>query len=179
MSDPTIVSFSAEDIESHLAALGALLVACVEDGASVSFVMPLTRPEAVAFWRDKILSSVREGESLLLVAQVAGRIAGVVQLAHKLSPNQPHRAEVNKLLVHPDFRRRGLARRLMERLEGEARALGKTLLVLDTRTGDKAEPLYSSLGFETVGSIPYFAVDPHDPTKVDATTVMYKRLEGG
>lgn len=178
MSDLSIAALTAEELEGCLPELGVLLLACVEDGASVSFVLPLTPGEATDFWRGKVLPSVREGGSILLVARIEGRIAGVVELAHKLPPNQPHRAEVNKLLVHPDFRRRGLARKLMLRLEEEARTLGKTLLVLDTRTGDKAEPLYTLLGFETVGQIPHFAVDPHDPGKVDATTVMYKRLEG-
>lgn len=177
MCDENISLWDGEKLESDLAALGDLLHACVVAGASVSFVMPFSRGEATAFWRDKVLPSVKTGGSHLLVAEVAGRVAGVVQLSTDLPPNQPHRAEVNKLLVHPDFRRRGLARRLMTRLEEEAKALNKTLLVLDTRTGDKAEPLYSAMGFETVGQIPHFAVDPHDPAKIDATTVMYKRLD--
>jgi ribosomal protein S18 acetylase RimI-like enzyme len=80
------------------------------------------------------------------------------------------------LLVHPDFRRRGIARRLMQAAEAQAVQMGRSLLTLDTRSGDSAEPLYASLGYVTVGQIPGFSRDPHDAAKLDATTIMYKRI---
>jgi ribosomal protein S18 acetylase RimI-like enzyme len=91
--------------------------------------------------------------------------------------NQPHRAEVSKLLVHPEYRRRGLARRMMLELEGRAGKFRKTLLTLDTRTGDAAEPLYASLGFQTTGIIPGYCLDPDATGRLDATTIMYKQLQ--
>ncbi len=156
--------------------LATLLHACVEGGASVSFVLPYTHDDAQAFWRRKVLPGVESEAVRLWVARVDGRVAGSVQLDVDTPPNQPHRAEVRKLLVHPDFRRQGIARRLMHEVEDMARHLHRSLLTLDTRTGDSAEPLYASLGYQTVGVIPGFARDPLDPAKVDGTTIMYKQL---
>ncbi len=156
--------------------LATLLHACVHGGASVSFVLPYSRDEAEAFWRNKVMPGVESGAVKLWVARVDGHIAGSVQLDVDTPPNQPHRAEVRKLLVHPDFRRQGIARRLMQEVEAMARRLNRSLLTLDTRTGDSAEPLYASLGYQTVGVIPGFARDPLDPAKVDGTTIMYKQL---
>lgn len=168
--------FSAADIASHLGDLGGLLHACVDDGASIGFVLPYTREDAEAFWSNKVLPGVQAGTRLLLVARKDGRIAGSVQLNHDTLPNQPHRADVNKLLVHPDFRRQGIAQALMNELEKRAEALGRSLLTLDTRTGDKAEPLYASLGYKTVGVIPGYARDTMGGGRLDATTIMYKAL---
>jgi len=156
--------------------LATLLHACVQGGASVSFVLPYTHDDAQAFWRRKVLPGVESEAVKLWVARVDGRVAGSVQLDVDTPPNQPHRAEVRKLLVHPDFRRLGIARRLMREVEDMARRLHRSLLTLDTRTGDSAEPLYASLGYQTVGVIPGFARDPLDPAKVDGTTIMYKQL---
>ncbi|UDG74712.1 GNAT family N-acetyltransferase [Achromobacter sp. 77] len=156
--------------------LATLLHACVKGGASVSFVLPYSHDDAQAFWRRKVLPAVESGAVKLWVARVDGRVAGSVQLDVDTPPNQPHRAEVRKLLVHPDFRRQGIARRLMGEVEDMARRLHRSLLTLDTRTGDSAEPLYASLGYQTVGVIPGFARDPLDPDKVDGTTIMYKQL---
>lgn len=170
--------FGPAELERALPELAGLLHACVLDGASVNFVLPYAPAEAEAFWRDKVLPAVRAGARLLLVARLggpAGRIAGSVQLALDTPPNQPHRAEVSKLLVHPDFRRRGVARALMAALEREAARRGRSLLTLDTRTGDKAEPLYASLGYATAGVIPGYCRDPHED-RLDATTIMYKAL---
>ena len=99
----------------------------------------------------------------------------MVQLDIDTPPNQPHRAEVAKLLVHPDFRRHGFARALMGALETHATAIGRTLITLDTRTGDNAEPLYASLGYRTAGTIPAFCLDPIDGS-LHPTTIMYKEL---
>ncbi len=171
-----IFACDAVMVEQRIGQFSALLQACVHDGASISFVMPFSLNDAEAFWRGKVLPGVAAGSSLLLAAEAEGRIAGSVQLDHDTPPNQPHRAEVRKLLVHPDFRRRGLARALMAELEGHALRLGRSLLTLDTRTGDRAEPLYASLGYETVGVIPRFCRDPFFADKLDGTTIMYKAL---
>jgi hypothetical protein len=109
------------------------------------------------------------------VAEEGARIAGSVQLATDTPPNQPHRAEVTKLMVHPDLRRRGIARALMATLEDRARALKRNLVTLDTRTGDFAEPLYASIGYKTAGIIPDFCLDPFKKT-LHPTTIMYKHL---
>lgn len=171
-----ILACDAAMLERRIGEFSALLRACVHDGASISFIMPFSIDDAEAFWRGKVLPGVAAGSSLLLVAEAEGRIAGSVQLDHDTPPNQPHRAEVRKLLVHPDFRRRGLARALMAELEAHARRLGRSLLTLDTRTGDRAEPLYASLGYQTVGVIPSFCRDPFAADKLDGTTIMYKAL---
>jgi ribosomal protein S18 acetylase RimI-like enzyme len=176
VNDPVPIStFHADDIEAHLGELGALLSACVHDGASISFVLPFTQGESELFWSGKVSPAVRTGRLTLLVAHHEGRIAGSVQLDHDTPPNQPHRAEVRKLLVHPDFRRRGIARLLMAELEELARRMGRRLITLDTRTGDRAEPLYASLGYKTAGVIPGYCLDPIED-RLDSTTLMYKAL---
>ncbi|CAB3656741.1 GNAT family N-acetyltransferase [Achromobacter pestifer] len=167
---------TAEDAAASLPALGELLHACVQGGASVSFVLPYSPEDAQAFWRAKVLPALLEGKLALWVVRQGGRIAGAVQLDCDTPPNQPHRAEVRKLLVHPDFRRQGIARRLMREAEAHAVRMGRSLITLDIRTGDSAEPLYVSLGYVVVGQIPGFSRDPHDAGKLDATTIMYKRV---
>lgn len=171
----TLTRFSADDLAGHIPELGALLHACILDGASVGFIMPFEPEKAEAFWHDKILPAVQGGGLVLLVARHGGRIVGTVQLDHDTPPNQPHRAEVRKLLVHPASRRMGIARALMMDLEQRAIALGRTLLTLDTRTGDKAEPLYASLGYQSAGVIPQFCRDTLTE-RLDGTTIMYKLL---
>ena len=175
MPEPVIDAFTPSDVERHVEELGGVLLACVHAGAGVSFILPFTAPDAQGFWTAKVLPQMRDGRGSLLVARLDGRIAGCVHLDCDTPPNQRHRAEVRKLLVHPDFRRRGIARRLMFALEELALRHGRTLLTLDTRTGDKAEPLYSSLGYRTVGIIPGYARAPADD-RTEATTIMYKEL---
>lgn len=146
------------------------------DGASVGFILPFTTTEARAFWQDRVFGAVRAGGTALYGAVSGGRLLGTVQLGLALPPNQPHRADVAKLLVHPDGRRQGLARALMQRLETDARAMGKRLLVLDTRSGDPASQLYLSLDFRLAGEIPGYCRNP--ATEVfEATTYMYKPLD--
>jgi ribosomal protein S18 acetylase RimI-like enzyme len=171
----TISPLSATEVGDHLLELGALLHACVHDGASIGFVLPFSMEDGEAYWRSKVLPRVDEGCVVLLIARMEGRIAGSVQLDYDTPPNQPHRAEVRKLLVHPDCRRRGIAKALMAALEERAAALGRSLLTLDTRTGDHAEPLYTALGYRTAGIIPGYCRDPFE-AKLDPTTVMYKAL---
>ncbi|MFD4837534.1 GNAT family N-acetyltransferase [Achromobacter sp. NPDC058515] len=173
---PELTLLSAQDAAADLPELASLLHACVQGGASVSFVLPYSEEDAQAYWRGKVLPAVAGGALKLWVARQDGRVAGSVQLDTDTPPNQPHRAEVRKLLVHPDFRRRGIARRLMREVDAMAARLGRSLITLDTRTGDSAEPLYASLGYQTVGVIPGFSRDPFDAAKVDGTTIMYKQL---
>jgi ribosomal protein S18 acetylase RimI-like enzyme len=175
MRDSTlaIATLSADNMRRRVAELGSLLHACVHDGASIGFVLPFSLAESEAFWRNKVLPAVSEGTRLLLVAEKAGRIAGTVQLDYDTPANQPHRAEVRKLLVHPEHRRQGIAQALMAELEQRASRLGRTLLTLDTRTGDSAEPLYRSRGYRTVGIIPGYCLDAIN-RQLDPTTIMYK-----
>jgi len=170
-----ISTFSADDIAAHLRELGALLHACVHDGASIGYILPFSIADSEAFWTGKVLPRMRGGALVLMVARKDGRIVGSVQLDHDTPPNQPHRAEVRKLLVHPDFRRQGIAKALMAALESRAGELGRSLLTLDTRTGDTAEPLYASLGYRTAGIIPGYCRDPFKD-HFDPTTIMYKAL---
>ncbi len=160
---------------ADLEMLAAVLHACVHSGASVSFVLPFSHAQAKAFWQEQVLPGVASGTRRVLLARRPGRIVGTVQLDLATPPNQPHRAEVKKLLVHPDARRSGIARSLMTAIEEEARKAGRTLLTLDTVTGGAAEPLYLSLGYTPVGVIPRYALN-HDSTKLESTTVMYKDL---
>ncbi|WP_081344637.1 GNAT family N-acetyltransferase [Janthinobacterium lividum] len=168
-------SFTPADILARLPELGALLRDCVREGASIGFILPFDVAASHAFWTDNVLPAVTRGVRLLLVGEVDGRVAGAVQLDWDTNPNQAHRAEVRKLLVAPAFRRLGLARQLMLALEEQARLLPRSLLTLDTRSGDHAEPLYLSLGYVVAGSVPAYALAPAGD-RLDATTIMYKQL---
>jgi ribosomal protein S18 acetylase RimI-like enzyme len=163
------------DCASDLDALADVLHAVVYDGAGVSFVVPFSRDEARAFWSDKVLPGVRARTRRLVVARIGGRIVGTVQIDLATPPNQQHRAEVLKLLVHPSARRRGIARALMIALEAVAQGEGRTLLTLDTWTGRHAETLYRTLGYVTVGVIPRYARGSLTP-ELEPTTIMYKEL---
>ncbi|MET3497600.1 GNAT family N-acetyltransferase [Variovorax boronicumulans] len=162
---------SVSDAQVH--ALADLLIDCVEGGASVSFMRPLTRERAVAFWR-KVADGVARGERVLLVTEDAEGIVGTVQLVLDQPENQPHRAEVSKMLVHRRARRRGLGALLMQAAEDAARAHRKTLLVLDT-SGAEAERLYARMGWQRVGVIPGFALLPEGG--LCSTTFFYRALQ--
>ena len=153
-------------------ALAQLLIACVEAGASVSFMWPLPTERAEAFWRGVAEGVARDERILLVAVDAAGAIVGTVQLVTALPENQPHRADVAKLLVHPQARRRGIAAALMQAADAAARAAGRTLLVLDTVTGGDAERLYARLGWQRCGVIPDYALWPRGGHC--ATTVFYK-----
>jgi GNAT superfamily N-acetyltransferase len=160
--------------DDHIAQLAAVLIDCVEGGASVSFMLPLTPERAQAFWR-RVADGVARGERALLVAEdEAGRIVGTVQLVLDQPENQPHRADLAKMLVHRSARRRGLGEALMRAAETTARECGKTLLVLDTVTGADGERLYARLGWQRVGSIPDYALFPGG--QPCATTYFYRRV---
>jgi ribosomal protein S18 acetylase RimI-like enzyme len=167
----------AAEAEARLGELAHLLHACVAAGASVNFVNPFTIEEAAAYWRDKVLEPVASDRRDLFVVERDGRIAGSVQLDRDTPPNGRHRAEVAKLLVHPEARRRGVATALMDALEARAREQGRTLLTLDTRAGDPAAALYRARGYVAVGEIPGYCRDPFD-RGLDPTTIMYKHLAG-
>ena len=167
--------FDDDVLARDLDMLSDVLHAVVHVGAGVSFVVPFSIADARAFWVDKVLPGVRAGTRRVLVARWNERIVGTVQLDLAVPPNQLHRAEVAKLLVHPDARRRGIARALMIALERTALSAGRTLLTLDTWTDGHAELLYRSLGYVTVGVIPRFARGSLTP-ELEPTTIMYKEL---
>ena len=172
---PAIEELDAGGAAREAVALAAVLHACVVAGASVGFVQPFALAEAEAWWRDQVIPSLARGERRLLAARLGGRVVGTAQLDIATKPNQRHRAEVSKVLVHPDARRRGIARLLMLRVEALAQEEGRVLLTLDTRTGDAAQPLYASLGYVLAGVIPRYARAPEAP-RLEATTIMYKEL---
>lgn len=153
--------------------LADILVACVANGASVSFLPPLSRDKSLLFWK-RISTEVAQGQRLLLAAWLDGQLAGTVQLDLATPENQRHRAEVAKLLVDPAFRRRGIGAALMQRAEQAAQRLGRRVLTLDTGAGDEGERLYRRLGWTEGGRIPAFYLDSN---RADATTVYFwKRI---
>jgi len=159
--------------ESH-DELVALLNDCVESGASVGFLAPLEAGEAERYWQG-VAADLAEGSRTLLVAREAGRITGTVQISYCSKKNGSHRAEVEKLIVHTAFRQRGIAQQLMTEVERQAQTNQRTLLVLDTRTGDTASILYRKAGYLEAGQIPQFARS--SAGTLDGTTLFYKILQ--
>lgn len=161
-------------LERRIAEFAELLVDCVAGGASVGFLPPLPHEAAANYWLG-LGRSIACGDRLLFGAIEDGRLAGTVQLDLPAMPNGRHRAEVMKLLVSPRGRRQGFGAKLMARVETAAREHGRSLLVLDTKTGDAAEQLYRKIGYDTAGIIPGYALDsqgiPH------ATTILYRRID--
>ncbi|MFU9138209.1 GNAT family N-acetyltransferase [Erwinia tasmaniensis] len=149
-----------------------VLSACVAQGASVGFVS--LDPEPMRHFWLGVIASLNSGDLQLLVARQAGRVVATVILVLAMMPNGAHRAEIAKLLVHPQARRRGIARQLLSRAEQLARQACRTLLVLDTRSGDVAEQLYLTQGWKISGQIPEYALSIDGVP--EATTVMYKCL---
>jgi GNAT superfamily N-acetyltransferase len=161
------------EVREQLEALAAVLHDCVEGGASVSYMAPFSLEDARRAF-DGFVAEAEQGRRLILAAFVGGDLVGTVQVIVELPPNQPHRGEIAKLLVHRRARGRGIAQLLMEHAEAEARAEGKTLLVLDAVTGGDAARLYARLGWTTVGVVPGFALYP-DGRPCD-TTYFWKAL---
>lgn len=161
--------------ESALVAeLADVLMDCVEQGASVSFMWPLPREKALDFWRG-VLQGVTRGERVLLMARdTVGQLVGTVQLITAQPDNQPHRADVAKMLVHSRARRQGLGESLMRSLEAQARKEGKTLLVLDTVTNEAGWRLYQRCGWQIAGEVPDYALLPRGG--LVGTTFMYKEV---
>ena len=180
MLDPMAVTEQIEvrrlgvtEVNAQLDGLAAVLADCVAGGASVSYLAPFSHEQARAAF-EAVAAEVEQGRRLLLAAFAEGRLVGTVQVILALPPNQPHRGEIAKLLVHRSARKRGIAQLLMEHAESEARGEGKTLLVLDTVTGDAAERLYTRLGWARVGVIPGYALYP-DRRPCD-TTIFWKEI---
>jgi GNAT superfamily N-acetyltransferase len=163
---------AAED--ALVEALADVLIDCVEGGASVSFMSPLTRERALAFWR-RVAEDVAAGRRALLVAEDADGVCGTVQLILDLPENQPHRADLAKMLVHRRCRRQGLGAALLERAEQTARDCGRTLLVLDAVTGGDAARMYARHGWIRVGDVPNFALYPDG--RFCSTTYFYRNLD--
>jgi GNAT superfamily N-acetyltransferase len=161
-------SFNPADLDE----LSELLIDCVGNGASISFMWPLSKERALAFWQGVAVSAAR-GERIVLAARDSrGRIVGTVQAITAMPDNQPHRADIAKMLVHSGVRRQGVGEALMRAVEGYAAAGGKTLLCLDTATGSAADRLYTRLGWQRVGEIPHYALMPDGAPC--PTTFFYK-----
>lgn len=170
----TVRRVGADEAAACVEPLADVLIDCVEGGASVSFMLPMPREKAVAFWRG-VVQGVARGERVLLVAEDAeGDIVGTVQLLLSLPENQPHRADVAKMLVHRKARRRGIAQRLMAAVDEEARREGRSVLLLDTVTDGDAERLYTRAGWQRAGVVPRYALMPDGA--FCATTFFYKHL---
>lgn len=170
---PTIRRLTAPTA-AEIDGLADVLLDCVDGGASVSFMHPLPRAHAVRFWR-QVAAGVEAGERALLVAEDDAGVCGTVQLVLAQPDNQPHRADLAKMLVHRRARRTGLGAALMQAAEQLGRDCGKTLLVLDTVTGGDAERLYTRLGWQPAGVIPDYALWPRGG--FCATTFFYKRVQ--
>lgn len=160
--------------ESDLRALAELLIDAVESGAAVSFLAPLTAEQAQAWWR-RTLAAAHPAAIFLVAREADGCIVGTVQLHPVWAPNQPHRAEIAKVLVHRRSRRLGLGMQLMHAIETMAQRAGFRLLTLDTKRGSAAEHMYRQLGWTPVGTIPNYALDPDGATLHD-TVIFYKDL---
>jgi GNAT superfamily N-acetyltransferase len=164
----------ANEAAACVDALADVLVDCVEGGASVSFMLPLSREKALAFWRGVAEGVARNERALLVAEERDGEIVGTVQLIMSQPENQPHRADIAKMLVCRKARRRSIAQRLMSAVDDVAREEGKTVLVLDTVTGGDAERLYERAGWQRVGAVPKYALTPDG--EFCATTFYYKHL---
>lgn len=167
---------TASDIRIRNHELASVLIDCVAGGASVGFTLPLSETKARVFWQD-VAESVALGSRTVIVAEQDGRIVGAVQIILTNPDNQPHRAEIAKMLVHRDARQRGLGQRLLEEAETAAAAAGKTLLILDTASGSASERLYLRCGWTKVGEIPNYAVYPDG--KTGNSSIFYKTIGNG
>lgn len=168
-----IKALTADETTARIDALVDILCDVVDGGGSVNFLAPMDRDLARSFWRG-VVPAVASGDRVLFVAEDASGPVGTVQLEIIRKPNQPHRCEVAKLLVHRRARRQGIARKLMQALETEARRQGRTLLTMDTVHGSPAETLYRGLGFQAAGVIPRYALGTTG--KLEDTLVMFKEL---
>lgn len=169
---PGIRQLRADEVLNRIGPLADVLLDCVEGGASVSFMLPMARETALDFWR-KVADGVARGERTLIVAEDDEGIAGTVQLITDMPENQPHRADVAKLLVHRRARGAGIGRKLMEAVEDAARGQGRRVLVLDTASST-AERLYERLGWQRVGVVPDYALMPDGAPC--ATVFYYKHV---
>jgi ribosomal protein S18 acetylase RimI-like enzyme len=168
-----IRELTVDEYEMRIPRLSDILIDVVEAGAGVSFMAPLSRDIADAFWRKQV-SDISTGATHHFAAFVDSTMAGTVMLQKAWAPNQPHRAEVSKLLVHNDFRQQGCATKLMKALEEKAREMKLSLITFDAVTGSDAWRLYQRLGYQIAGDIPGYAMSPYG--RMDDTTVFFKTL---
>ena len=166
---------SADDIRRHKDGLVELLRDAVDNGSSVNFIAPMDLGLAAAFW-ERVAGDVEAGARRVLAAFEGDTVMGSAQLVFAMQPNGPHRAEVQKVLVHTRARRQGLASKLMYALEDQARVAGRFLLVLDTERDSAGEKLYAQVGYVRAGVIPKFALLSDGKHYVD-TVLFYKLLE--
>jgi GNAT superfamily N-acetyltransferase len=173
-AEAEITSLEAPVAESALGQLADVLVDCVEGGASVSFMSPFSHQQALTFFR-KVAGSVASGDTVLLAARLGDRIVGTVQLGLDTPPNQPHRADIKKLLVHRSVRGHGVGAALKAQPEEEVRRRGRWLLVLDTVPGENGHRLYLRAGWTQTGLVPNYALFPDG--RLCDTAIMWKRLD--
>lgn len=174
MSAPVIRLLAPREVMAARAALVDLLVDAVEGGASVNFIWPMTRAKAEKWW-DGALPGALSGERMIFVAEREGVIDGTVQLILAPQENQPHRADLGKMLVHRRARRMGLGAALLQAAEDHARKIGRTLLTLDTESGGDGERLYARMGWVKFGEVPGYALRA-DVTEAEGASFFYKRL---
>jgi GNAT superfamily N-acetyltransferase len=168
-----IIILEAPVADAALDQLATVLADCVEGGASVSFMAPFSHADALAFFR-KVAVTVASGDTVLLAARVGGKIVGTVQLGLDTPPNQPHRTDVKKMLVHRAARGHGIGAALMAAVEEEATRRGRWLLVLDTVPGENGHRLYLRAGWTETGPVPDYALFPDG--RLCDTMIMWKRL---
>ena len=168
-----IRTLTKQETLDALPELCEILSDCVNGGASVGFMLPFSPADAETYWRG-MADAVDRGEIIHVTAQVDGKTVGTVQVGLASKPNQPHRGDLMKLLVHRSVRGLGLSRKLMDHVEAEAARRGRTLLVLDTATGSDAEAIYIRFGWQRVGVIPDYALFPDG--RYCGTTLFFKRI---
>lgn len=164
--------FDAERAARHLDRFAEILQSAVQGGALVGYILPFELDTARAYWRG-VIQSVADGERVLICAMVDGDLAGTVQLYLSPEPNAPHRAEIYKLLVHPDYQRQGLGEALMLAAEDQARRHERTVLLLDTAQGSVSERIYRRIGWQEVGVVPRHFVDPHGEPRSSVYMVRF------
>jgi GNAT superfamily N-acetyltransferase len=168
-----VVALSPPDFEAAIPRLGEILADAVNSGAGVSFLLPFTPGDGARYWQAQ-QDAVAKGIKTIFAALDGSTIAGTVILEKAWAPNQPHRGDIAKMLVHTDYRRKGVGKLLVNALIERAKAMGLTLLTFDTVSGSPAESFYEGLGFTAVGRIPGYALSPLG--KLDDTTIFYMKL---
>ena len=165
---------TAAQVSEAIPRFANILIDAVADGAGVSFMYPLAEPDAEQFWREELPSVNAERTFILACKDERRNIMGLVMLQRAWAPNQPHRADVTKLLVHRDFRRQGVASALIQKLEKHAQSIGLTLLTFDAVAGGGTEKFYRTMGYQPVGIVPGYAYS--GTGRLDDTMFFYKQL---